>query len=291
MFSKRKLVADNAAEVAVGTVASSLTGVFGTALAARAIGLRGTLALSTVPRCITTPLAIAVSGMIGGEPSLSAGMVVVTGLLGANFGGEEQERKGETILIKHSAIAKHLPLFASLLASLFPRSFYTHLVEDNGPGDTGFGHRSEQPRAGYGGHQGRGGRVPVLSHRHGCCGDVHHCCGELWVGEEGAGENSYVGMKDLTSGIIYHSNKQRKLYIYISLPTPTSSSVTVPLDSMNVYTPYSREVPEPLLNGYVYHVDQLGRFGTLVEDVLLVEGEGEGLTVLRTHVRHLVTQL
>jgi len=86
MFQKRQLVKDNFEEVVAGSVFSSILGLMGTSFLARAVGIKPELGISLAPRCITTPLAIAVSSMLGGQPSITAGAVVVTGLLGANFG-------------------------------------------------------------------------------------------------------------------------------------------------------------------------------------------------------------
>ena len=58
----------------------------GTALAARALRLSAALRLAVLPRQVTTPLAIAIAGMIGANPSIAAAIVVVTGLVVANFG-------------------------------------------------------------------------------------------------------------------------------------------------------------------------------------------------------------
>ncbi|GMH48364.1 hypothetical protein TrRE_jg6257, partial [Triparma retinervis] len=86
MFQKRQLVKENFQEVVVASSVSSALGLLGTSAMAKAVGISPSLAISLAPRCITTPLAIAVSSMLGGQPSITAGAVCVTGLLGANFG-------------------------------------------------------------------------------------------------------------------------------------------------------------------------------------------------------------
>jgi len=50
------------------------------------LGLGGALRLSLLPRSISTPFAMTVSGDIGGRPELTAVFVVLTGLLGAIIG-------------------------------------------------------------------------------------------------------------------------------------------------------------------------------------------------------------
>ncbi len=50
------------------------------------LGLDGNLRLSLMPRSISTPFAMVVSGDIGGVPNLTAVFVVITGLFGAVVG-------------------------------------------------------------------------------------------------------------------------------------------------------------------------------------------------------------
>ena len=77
---------ESAAAVSSVVAISSSVGLFGTALAGRVIGLATPLRLAALPRQVTAPLAIAIAGIIGADPSLAATIVVVTGLLAANFG-------------------------------------------------------------------------------------------------------------------------------------------------------------------------------------------------------------
>ena len=71
-------------------LASILIGVFVATLSAVGIAwlLGGTpeTLLSLAPKSVTTPVAMGISETIGGLPSLTAVMVVVTGILGAVFG-------------------------------------------------------------------------------------------------------------------------------------------------------------------------------------------------------------
>lgn len=71
-------------------LASILIGVFTATLSAVGIAwlLGGTpeTLLSLAPKSVTTPVAMGISESIGGLPSLTAVMVVVTGIIGAVFG-------------------------------------------------------------------------------------------------------------------------------------------------------------------------------------------------------------
>lgn len=87
VYDRRKLVQENAAAVGTAVGVSTMGGVFGTALAVRlaSIGIPA-VRLSLVSRNITSPLAMAIASLLGADVSLAVSMVVITGLIGANFG-------------------------------------------------------------------------------------------------------------------------------------------------------------------------------------------------------------
>lgn len=70
---------------AIGTalVAGSLTAIVSVVTIARVLGASETTVLSLAPKSATTPIAMGVSAGIGGEPSLTAVLVIVTGIVGA----------------------------------------------------------------------------------------------------------------------------------------------------------------------------------------------------------------
>jgi putative effector of murein hydrolase len=87
MYDKKKLMKENIKEVGVGITVSSVGGLFGTSVLVRWFKLSNPiLRLSCLSRNITSPLAMAISSILGGDVSLAVSMVVVTGLIGANFG-------------------------------------------------------------------------------------------------------------------------------------------------------------------------------------------------------------
>ncbi|KAL3908012.1 MAG: hypothetical protein SGARI_003260, partial [Bacillariaceae sp.] len=90
MYEKRQLIKDNAKEVAAGVAVSSIGGLFGTALMVRLAQIaQPSLRVALLSRNITSPLAMAIAGILGASSStisLAVSMVVVTGLIGANFG-------------------------------------------------------------------------------------------------------------------------------------------------------------------------------------------------------------
>ncbi len=72
--------------LAVGVIAGSVTAIASSWLLASLFDLDGSLRLSLLPRSISTPFAMIVSGEIGGVPGLTAVFVVITGVAGAAIG-------------------------------------------------------------------------------------------------------------------------------------------------------------------------------------------------------------
>lgn len=70
----------------IGAFAGSVTAVASSWLLANWLGLDDGLRLSLLPRSISTPFAMTVSGEIGGAPPLTAIFVLVTGIFGAAVG-------------------------------------------------------------------------------------------------------------------------------------------------------------------------------------------------------------
>jgi putative effector of murein hydrolase len=88
MYDRRRLMRENLLEVFTAIGVSSFGGLFGTAAIVRLLRVASPyLRLSLLSRNITSPLAMAIANILGGDVSLAVSMVVVTGLIGANFGG------------------------------------------------------------------------------------------------------------------------------------------------------------------------------------------------------------
>lgn len=87
MYERRRLMRDNLPEVGTAVAVSTVGGLFGTAFTVRWLNLISPyLRLSLLSRNITSPLAMAIAGILGADVSLAVSMVVITGLIGANFG-------------------------------------------------------------------------------------------------------------------------------------------------------------------------------------------------------------
>ncbi len=75
-----------ALHIIVSQLVGCIAGIVSVILIAKALGASRDVLLSLAPKSITTPLAMEVSRTIGGTPSLTAAVVIVTGIFGAIFG-------------------------------------------------------------------------------------------------------------------------------------------------------------------------------------------------------------
>ena len=66
-------------------LAGSVTGIVSAVLIARSLGLSPGIQLALAPKSVTTPIAMGILEKLGGEASLAAVFVVVTGLVGATL--------------------------------------------------------------------------------------------------------------------------------------------------------------------------------------------------------------
>lgn len=69
-----------------GLAAGTLASIGSTGLLGHLMGLDETTIRSMLPRSVTTPIAIGISERIGGVPSLTAALVIMTGIIGAVIG-------------------------------------------------------------------------------------------------------------------------------------------------------------------------------------------------------------
>ncbi len=87
MYDRKMLMKENMKEVGTAIGVSSIGGLFGTAMMVKLLNISSpVLRLCCLSRNITSPLAMAIAGILGADVSLAVSMVVVTGLIGANFG-------------------------------------------------------------------------------------------------------------------------------------------------------------------------------------------------------------
>lgn len=86
IFEHRRLIRRHWSVLAAGILAGSTVAMASAWALARLLGLPETLGLSLMPRSVSTPFAVIVSGDIGGVPDLTAVFVVLTGIFGAALG-------------------------------------------------------------------------------------------------------------------------------------------------------------------------------------------------------------
>jgi predicted murein hydrolase (TIGR00659 family) len=73
--------------IAAGVVIGSLTAVASAVAVAWALGASRASLLSLAPKSVTTPIAMGIAEKLGGLPSLTAVLVILTGIIGAMLGG------------------------------------------------------------------------------------------------------------------------------------------------------------------------------------------------------------
>jgi predicted murein hydrolase (TIGR00659 family) len=86
IYEQRALIRRHWRVLLLGMGAGSATALLTSWALATVLGLDGALRLSLLPRSISTPFAMEVSGDIGGLPELTAVFVVLTGVLGTVVG-------------------------------------------------------------------------------------------------------------------------------------------------------------------------------------------------------------
>ena len=87
IWQQRKLLARYWSALLLGMIAGSAASIATSFGLAKALALDPSVALSLVPRSITTPFAMPVSSDLGGVPELTAVFVMFTGVFGAMLGG------------------------------------------------------------------------------------------------------------------------------------------------------------------------------------------------------------
>lgn len=86
IYEQRAMIRRHWPVLAAGMLIGTATAMLSSWGLATLLGLDGSLRLSLLPRSISTPFAMTVSGDIGGIPDLTAVFVVLTGVLGAVLG-------------------------------------------------------------------------------------------------------------------------------------------------------------------------------------------------------------
>ncbi|MDY5632595.1 MAG: LrgB family protein [Bacteroidaceae bacterium] len=105
LYQQLRVIRRQLMPILLSQLAGCVTGLVSVVLISKWMGAPPEIVLSLAPKSVTTPIAMEVSAATGGIPSLTAAVVVITGLLGAVFGFTVL-RKGRV----HSPIAQGLSM-------------------------------------------------------------------------------------------------------------------------------------------------------------------------------------
>jgi len=83
LYLNRRLIRAALLPMLAALLAGSLTGMLVAVGVGWAFGIRGDLLLSLLPKSATSPVALGVAEVIGGIPTLTAALVILTGICGA----------------------------------------------------------------------------------------------------------------------------------------------------------------------------------------------------------------
>lgn len=83
LYTNLQRIRETALPMLAALIAGSLTAIVSALGIAYALGVRGDILLSLAPKSATAPVALGVSEAIGGSPTLTAVLVILTGITGA----------------------------------------------------------------------------------------------------------------------------------------------------------------------------------------------------------------
>lgn len=86
LYNNRTVLRAQALPVFAGVVSGSLATMAAVLLAGRLAGLARGILVSLGPKSVTVPIAVEISRLAGGEPTLTAAFVVATGMIGSILG-------------------------------------------------------------------------------------------------------------------------------------------------------------------------------------------------------------
>lgn len=86
LYRQWRLMARHPGALAVSITAGSLTALVSAMVIAKLAGASDQALVSLAPKSVTTPVAMGISERLGGLPSLTAVLVILTGILGASVG-------------------------------------------------------------------------------------------------------------------------------------------------------------------------------------------------------------
>ena len=85
IYQQRRVLKSNFLPIFIGCLVGSITSMISAYVLCKAFGLGDQVALSTLPKSTTAPIALAITGELGGTASITMAAVMFTGVLGAIF--------------------------------------------------------------------------------------------------------------------------------------------------------------------------------------------------------------
>jgi len=138
MFRQGKLLRASLPRLTVVVVAGAVVGMFTAGLTAWLLGAPYRVVMSTIPKSVTTPIAIEVSRELHGIPEITIALVILAGILGASFGrpllrlcgvrkslavgaamGTASHGIGTASLVRHSELEASVSSWAMAAAGVF----------------------------------------------------------------------------------------------------------------------------------------------------------------------------
>jgi len=86
LYNNRGVLRNHALPVLAGVCAGCLSTIAAALVAGRLLGVAKGVLLSLGPKSVTVPIAVEISRIAGGEPTLTAAFVVATGMIGSILG-------------------------------------------------------------------------------------------------------------------------------------------------------------------------------------------------------------
>ncbi|QZY55606.1 LrgB family protein [Crassaminicella profunda] len=88
LYKNIEILKENLKAVSIGVLLGTITSIISVVYMASFLGANDKILLSMTPKAVTAPIAMEVSRVLGGIPSLTAGLVAITGIFGACFAPE-----------------------------------------------------------------------------------------------------------------------------------------------------------------------------------------------------------
>ncbi|RNL37039.1 hypothetical protein DMP06_11270, partial [Slackia equolifaciens] len=85
IYQQRKVLRSNFLPILAGCLVGSVVSMVSAYMLCKALGLGEQVALSTLPKSTTAPIALSITGELGGTASITMAAVMTTGVMGAIF--------------------------------------------------------------------------------------------------------------------------------------------------------------------------------------------------------------